>query len=374
MIRDTPLMGHLRQVIEVEGPIGLDRFMADALMHPQHGYYVTQMPFGSAGDFITAPDISQIFGELVGIWAADTWDRIGAPARVAVVELGPGRGTLMADAMRALKSVPQFADAIELHLVESSARLRAMQSRTIDRPLTHHDDISTLPTDCPLIIIGNEFLDALPVKQYLKTASGWHERLVDLNRTQPEPATPWAPLRFVLADTKLTQPGALLGQRVRGAALGAIVEKSPACESLVSDLARRIARQGGAALFIDYGPARSAVGDSVQAMQNHQYVSVFGAPGTADLTAHVDFEPLKHVAANGGAATFPITEQGQFLKALGIDARAGALIRKATPKGAQDVQTALRRLTHADQMGQLFKVLAFAQADVTALAGLPYDG
>lgn len=374
MIRDTPLMGHLRQVIEAEGPIGLDRFMGDALMHPKHGYYVTQMPFGSAGDFITAPDISQMFGELIGIWAADTWDRLGAPDRVALVELGPGRGTLMADALRALKSVPQFADAIELHLVEGSDRLRAMQSRAIDRPLTHHDDISTLPIDCPLILIGNEFLDALPVKQYLKTAAGWRERLIDLNRSRPEPATPWAPLRFVLSDTTLSQPQALLGARVRGAALGAIAEKSPASESLVFDLARRLTNQGGAALFIDYGPARSAVGDSVQAVQNHQYVRLFDAPGTADLTAHVNFEPLKEIAANAGAATFPITEQGQFLKALGIDARAGALIRKASPIGAQDVQTALRRLTHADQMGALFKVLAFTQSDLTALAGLPYDG
>ncbi|MGB0920778.1 MAG: class I SAM-dependent methyltransferase [Alphaproteobacteria bacterium] len=374
MSAQSPLIAHFVKLIETQGPIGVDRFMTDALMHPQHGYYVSQTPFGRGGDFITAPDISQMFGELVGVWAADSWDRIGRPHKIALVELGPGRGTLMADALRALHTIQPFLVAMELHMVEGSDRLRAIQSRAIDRPITHHTSIEDLPRDCPIIVIANEFLDALPIKQFQKTAGGWRERLVDLNRTQPEPATPWAPFRFQLSTQALKAPAALLGSRVRGAALGAIAEKSPACESVVSSLARQIGKQGGAALFIDYGPRQSALGDSLQAVQNHQYAPLFDAPGTADLTAHVDFEALKTIAAKAGAACFSITDQGEFLKALGIEARASALIRTASPKLAQDVQSALHRLTHQEQMGQLFKVLAFAQPGITALAGLPYDG
>lgn len=372
MSKEPPLLQHLRSRIEAEGPLPLPSFMADVLMHPEHGYYVTQTAFGRGGDFITAPEISQMFGELLGIWAADTWDRLGRPAPFALVELGPGRGTLMADVWRVAKSVPGFADALDIHMVEASPRLRAMQTRAVDAPITHHDDISTLPGDRPLIILANEFLDALPVQQFQKTAKGWQERLVDVNRTQPEPATPWLPLRFVLGDA-VQSPAKVLGPRVRGAALGALVEKSPACEAVVEALSRRLATQGGAALFIDYGPANSAIGDSLQAVRAHKFVHVFDDPGTADLTAHVDFEPLAAVARAGGLKAFPITPQGVFLSSMGIEARAGALMRGASPKEAQAIQSARRRLTHPDQMGQLFKVLAIAHPGVQAVAGLPME-
>lgn len=336
----------LRARIEVTGPISLSNYMAECLLHPEYGYYTNAEVFGSAGDFVTAPEISQMFGELLGLALAQAWLDQGAPQDAVLAEAGPGRGTLIADLLRAMRPVPELPDAMELHLIEASPRLRALQREALlDHPATWLDRTSDLP-ERPLFFVANEFLDALPIRQHQRTGEGWCERMVRHDGKRlglaTGPAHPMSELAHRQGDT---QPGD-------------IVETCPSLPAIVNDIAGRIARHGGAALFIDYGGWHLR-GDSFQALRNHRAVDPFEAPGTADLTAHVDFEAISRAAKASGAEATPMVTQGTFLEQLGITQRAQALARSMPDNAALENHIAAhRRLTHPQEMGSLFKVIA----------------
>lgn len=346
------LLDHLRRRVATEGPLPVTDVMADALTHPRFGYYATRDPFGAAGDFVTAPEVSQMFGELIGLWAAVVWQQMGSPGHVHLVELGPGRGTLMADALRASRPVPGFHAALQVHLVEASRTLREIQERSLSGYApSWHDDVSGLP-DGPVIVIANEFFDALPIAQLVRTGAGWHERRLAFDPQTDAPV--WTLTPGISPLAALLHPTVLMGARP-----GEVAEVSPASLSVADLLARRLTRDGGAALVIDYGHAESAAGDTLQAVKAHQPVEVLSTLGEADLTAHVDFAALaRAVSQAGGVAHGPVS-QGAFLSALGIAQRAHGLMAKATPEQARDIEAATVRLIDPGEMGTLFKVAAW---------------
>lgn len=341
----TPLARLIADRIRAEGPLTLADYMAEALLHPDHGYYATRDPFGAAGDFITAPEISQMFGELVGLALAQAWLDAGAPSPFLLAEAGPGRGTLMADIWRATRSVPGFHAAASVWLIEASPHLRAVQAdRLAGLPVHWTERIEDLP-DGPLFFVGNEFLDALPIRQFTRAGNGWAETRVGLSgdtltlgRTPPQAVAALTPR---LADTPE----------------GGIVELCPAAEAVAANLGARIAAQGGVALLIDYGDATSH-GDTFQALRAHTPVDPLAEPGLADLTAHVAFAPLAAAARAAGAAASGPIPQGLWLERLGITARAQALAARLSGAALTSHIAAHRRLTHPAEMGHLFKVLA----------------
>ena len=338
------------------GPITLADYMTEALTHPRHGYYMHGDPFGADGDFVTAPEISQMFGELIGLWCADVWQRMGLPDPVLLVELGPGRGTLMADALRAVRTVPEFRSALRLHLVEISPALRRRQAdalRTETTPIWH-ECLADVP-DGPLIVIANEFFDALPIRQFARTAAGWCERLVTLG-------TDGRTLALTLGPAS-PQAEILLPPALRTAPPGAIAEVSPAAIGVASEIGHRLATHGGAALIIDYGDARPPGEPTLQAVRSHTRHDVLAAPGSADLTAHVDFAALARAAKDAGANAQGPVPQGDFLHALGLAARAETLHHTASPAQAEAIAAAMHRLTDPAEMGTLFKVLTLSHPD-----------
>lgn len=349
----------LARRITVSGPISVAEYMALALGHPEYGYYATRDPFGRSGDFITAPEISQVFGELIGLWCVQAWQDIGAPAAFNLVELGPGRGTLMADALRAAALSPEFSAAAQVHLVETSPVLRQAQGRALaGRQVDWHDQFEDVP-DGPVLVIGNEFFDALPVRQMQRTAEGWHERLV---------ANGEDGFRFVLSAPD-TPAAALLAPDIRESAPeGAIAEVQPATLTIAAAVATRISAAGGAAIFIDYGHAKSAAGDTLQAVRGHQPHDVLTDPGDADLTVHVDFAALVRTAGSEVRHFGPVG-QGAFLRNLGAEVRAKQLMAKAGPDQAAAIRSGVERLIDPAEMGTLFKVLALAPRNVPALPG-----
>ncbi len=349
------------------GAITVADYMAEAVAHPDHGYYMSGDPFGARGDFVTAPEISQMFGELIGLWCADTWQRMGGPEPVLLVELGPGRGTLMADALHAARVVPGFGAALRLHFVEISPALRARQRDTLaerasDVAPTWHENLDQVP-DGPLLLVANEFFDALPIRQFEKRPEGWCERLVTL---APDGET----FAFALAPPG-PQAAVLLPAALRAAAPGAVAEVSAPAIAIAGEIGRRLATGGGAALIIDYGHAEPRTGATLQAVRRHAAHPVLEDPGAADLTAHVDFSTLARAATEAGARAHGPVPQGRFLEALGIGARARALGQSATPDQASEIASALRRLTHPREMGELFKVLALGHPDLGPPAGFP---
>lgn len=338
----TPLEQDLRRRIAADGPLPVEAVMAEALA----AYYHSRDPLGQAGDFTTAPEISQMFGEMLGLWAAVCWQQIGCPAPVILAEIGPGRGTLMADALRAARMVPAFAAALSVHLVETSPTLRARQRETLAGvDVTWHDSLDDLPAG-PLILLANEFLDALPIRQAVLRDGQWRERMIGLDEADALCFLPGA-------EVSPGNPAALL----EDAAEGAIVEWSPACRAVIATLSRRLAVSGGYALFLDYGPEGSAIGDSLQAVRDHRYHPVLQDLGDADLTAHVDFAALAEAARSAGAAAFGPLTQGELLRRLGIEQRAEMLVQ-GTPAKKLQIGLALRRLIHPTEMGTLFKALA----------------
>jgi SAM-dependent MidA family methyltransferase len=337
--RDGNLAERLARAIALGGPIPVSQYMAAANAH----YYATRNPLGAGGDFTTAPEISQMFGELIGLWAADLWQRAGRPD-VYWVELGPGRGTLTADALRAAAKAG-FAPPV--HLVETSPTLRAAQAERLSAA-TWHEDIEDLPTDRALIVIANEFFDALPVRQLIRGRAGWHERLVACQDT----------LFLPIAGAQI--PDTILPPSLVDAPPGSIIETSPTSVGIMRVLAARIVAQGGACLVVDYGYEGPAVGDTLQAVRGHAFANPFEEPGERDLTAHVDFATLGLVGTASGAITSGPIGQGAFLTALGIDARAAAL----GPAVAPDRD----RLVEA--MGTLFKVLAIRHPQWPQPAGI----
>ncbi len=344
----APLLDLIRRRIAAEGPISLSDYMAECLLHPQFGYYTTRTSIGAAGDFITAPEISQMFGELLGLWAADCWQQMGAPPRCYLVELGPGRGTLMQDALRVTRKAAPFAPLF----VEASPKLRALQAQAVPDAIWCAE-IAALPTDAPLIVLGNEFLDALPIKQYQYQHGAWRERRID--------ASDDGGLHVVLSRDAFPL--------AREAPEGSIWETSPASHAVIEALGAKLQAQGGVALFVDYGPAESGFGDSFQAVRGHAYADPLAAPGEADLTAHVDFQSLAQTARRAGLKPHGPIGQGELLKRLGIDLRAQQLKSRATPAQAEAIGAALHRLTADDAMGRLFQALALTLRDAPPPAG-----
>ncbi|MGP6087719.1 class I SAM-dependent methyltransferase [Antarctobacter jejuensis] len=337
----TPLHHILSRQIAATGPMTLADYMAACLMHPAHGYYSTRDPLGAAGDFTTAPEISQMFGEVIGLCLAQAWMDQGAPAPFALAELGPGRGTLMADILRATARVPGFHTAAQVHLVETSPTLRAEQGKRLPNA-RWHDSVETLP-ELPLFLIANEFFDALPIRQFQRDGEAWRERVVGLEGET---------LRIGLGGPSV-QPG--LSDRLQDTKDGDIVETCAPARTIAADLGARLARHGGLALIVDYGGWHS-LGDTLQALKGHSPVDPLQTPGAADLTAHVDFEPIARGAA---PATYTLlTPQGVFLERLGITQRAQALARGLSGEALDSHIAAHRRLTHPDEMGSLFKTLA----------------
>jgi NADH dehydrogenase [ubiquinone] 1 alpha subcomplex assembly factor 7 len=342
----TALGALIRARIAAEGPLRLDACMALCLGHPTLGYYATRDPLGAAGDFTTAPEISQMFGELLGAWAAQVWHDRGRPSRFVLAELGPGRGTLMRDGLRAAGAMPGFRAAAELWLVETSPALRARQAETLGTAPRWTDRVEALP-DGPLILFANEFFDALPIRQAQRADAFWRERIVASDGDELTLA--WAAPR--------PDPG--LEARFPLVPDGTIVEVNPAGEAIAAWLGARIARDGGAALVIDYG-AWDGTGDTLQALRAHAPAAPLARPGEADLTAHVRFRALAE-AARPAAAHGPVP-QGVFLETLGITARARTLARGRSDAELEAVAAAHRRLTHPDEMGNLFQVLALSES------------
>lgn len=340
MSADT-LAARLTRIIHASGPISIAHYMAEVNAQ----YYATRDPLGLAGDFITAPEISQMFGELAGLWLADIWMRSARRANTYYVELGPGRGTLAADALRAMEQA-NFAPRV--HMVETSPVLREAQLSRLPHA-RHHDDIDSLPEDGPLLVVANEFFDALPIRQIERTNEGWFERVIvprEGREGEAFVAGPGQRRMDVAVPASLTD-----------APVGTIVESAPAGAAVALALANRIARQGGAALLIDYGYEGPAAGDALQAVRAHQMVDPFDAVGECDLTAHVDFTTLGNAARQAGLAVHGPVGQGVFLEALGIGARAQMLGRNA-PERAGEIEAARARLCASDQMGSLFRVMA----------------
>jgi SAM-dependent MidA family methyltransferase len=396
----TPLGDRIAALIAANGPITIADYMALCLGDPEHGYYMAREPFGRAGDFVTAPEVSQIFGELIGLWAVATFEAIGSPSPFVLAEMGPGRGTLMADLLRAARVRPAFLEAARIHLVETSPRLRAVQEATLRGVgVRWHADVAALPAG-PLIVLANEFFDALPIRQYARTASAWAERMVGLDEAgrlafglRSLPAEPASPLPLwerdrVRGSTVSDDPAVdsnpagaipphpalradLSHERRGGPAPDAILEVSPAATAIAALLAARIAAEGGAALIIDYGYEGPAFGNTLQAVRGHAYVDPLAEPGEPDLTAHVDFAALARAAAAAGAVPRPLITQGDFLRRLGIAARAERLAAGKDATTQDAIATAVARLVAPDAMGDLFKVLALSHSGLALPA---FDG
>ena len=326
----------VKRLIRETGPVSLAQYMGESNAR----YYASRDPLGEQGDFITAPEISQMFGELIGLWLADLWARMGSRKRIHYVELGPGRGTLAKDALAAAK---RYEFAPEIHFVETSASLRAIQREAFPG-CHHHHDLSTLPDDAPLLIVANEFFDALPIHQLVRSADGWFDRMVGLDGEA---------FTFMAGRERMDH---MVPPSWVTAAQGAMIETSPAGVALMAEISQRLREQGGAALIIDYGHMELRSGSTLQAMKSHQKVDVFAHPGDADLTAHVDFELLQHVAEQHGADVMGLQHQGEWLRQMGIETRMEALQRR-NPSEKDKIKRQRDRLVEDNQMGTLFKVL-----------------
>lgn len=363
MSSPSPLENEIRRLIAVSGPMPVARYMSLCLTHPQLGYYVTRDPFGAGGDFTTAPEVSQIFGELLGLWSLSVWRMLGEPETLKLIELGPGRGTMMRDALRAAKVMPKFRSALSVHMVEISPALQQLQRNTlsdVELPLFWHRSLLDVP-DGPTIILANEYIDALPVHQVVKQSDGWHERVIGLDAN--------GNFALGLAPDPLPQFDRFMPSKIRDAAIGSIFEWRN--DLHVLDIARRV-RTDGAALILDYGHTESDIGETLQSVNEHAFYDPLSAPGLADITAHVDFDILKQAAeAMGASVQGPVT-QGQLLHALGIEPRAEALRKGASAEQSANITAAVARLTEPGRtgMGDLFKAIAICDRKLGPLPGL----
>jgi len=337
----TPLQKIIDGIIATEGPLSIDRYMGLCLGHPVHGYYMTRDPFGERGDFMTAPEISQMFGELLGVWCATAWAVMGKPRTFNLVELGPGRGTLMADILRASRAMAGFREAAEIHLVETSPTLRKVQAEKIGLAVTWHDSLASLP-EAPLVLVANEFFDAIPIRQFEKRDRQWFERCVGAEG-------------FGLMPAALDATQGMNGD---------VIEFAPKRQAIAQDIGARLAEQKGVALIIDYGHLQTAPGDTLQAVRAHEYVDITDRPGESDITSHVDFEALGKAMVQAGALVPPAITQRSFLQAMGIEARAAILSAKADPDVAEIMLRAVARLVGEEAMGNLFKVMVGTSSDI----------
>jgi len=337
-------------LIRTAGPVSVADYMAICLFDPDHGYYTTREPFGAEGDFVTAPEVSQMFGELVAVWLVEAWLANGNPIPATIAEIGPGRGTLMKDMVRTIGRVaPHLAAGADFALVEASPRLAAVQRETLrdnGRTFAWHDTIDTLP-DGPLFMVGNEIFDALPFRQFVRHDGKWLERAIGFDAD--------GNFQFGIGTAALAQES--LPSEAQNAPDGSIFEIAPAREALMSAIATRIAAHGGAGIFFDYGHLKPGLGDTFQAVRKHRSEGVFDNPGEADLTSHVDFSALAAVARSHGLEAHTAT-QGEFLLGMGLLERAGRLGQAADEAAREKIAADVERLAGPDQMGELFKVLA----------------
>jgi len=365
----TALELYLKKLITAQGPLPIASFMAEALGNSEHGYYMKKDPFGQQGDFTTAPEISQMFGEIMGIWLATIWMTMGSPPKIHLGELGPGRGTLLQDILRTLNAVPNLCDALKVHLVEMSPILQKIQAENLKKSalkkeasLQWHRRVSDLlqaAGGAPLLLIANEFFDALPVRQYQRTDTGWHERLICLNKEND----------LCLQLAPAPSPEHLIPPALHRAHIGAIAEVCALGENICFEIADYVKQYGGAALFIDYGHSQHGTGDTLQGVKQHQYHDILSHIGDTDLTAHVNFQSLKDVALTCNARTYGPILQGDFLRNMGIEARSQSLLAKATDPQKKDILSALHRLTAESEMGTLFKVMAITAPELTDVVG-----
>jgi SAM-dependent MidA family methyltransferase len=353
------LKDRIARLIEATGPMPVSEYMATCLFDPQDGYYTTREPFGLAGDFTTAPEISQMFGELVAVWLYRAWQALGRPMPVTLAEIGPGRGTLMKDMLRTLARLdPAFLSEAAVAMIETSPRLREVQKVTLSgsaASITWHETVASL-SRTPLLIVGNELFDAIPIRQFVRQGESWRERMVGLDEN--------GRLAFFAGagsvDAALLPPGA------DSAPQGSIAEFAPARAALMQAIMERLAADGGAGLFIDYGHLEPGLGDTLQAIRAHAYEHVLASPGEADLTAHVDFAVLAAVARSQGLAAH-LTTQGDFLLQIGLLERAGLLGARADAAAREKISAAVERLAGPQAMGELFKVLAVLPAGMKTL-------
>jgi len=353
----SPLGELLVRRIRIAGPLTVAEYMAEALGHPQYGYYRQGDPFGLEGDFITAPEISQMFGELVAVWLYQAWLANGRPMPVTVAEIGPGRGTLMKDMLRALSRLdPELANGAAFAMIETSPRLTEIQKQTLGATpfaIGWHETIDTLPQQ-PLLIVGNELFDAVPVRQFVRAGAGWRERMVGLDDGDN--------LCFFAGAGSVD--ATLLPDDAASAPQGAIVEVAPARAALMAAIAERIAAHGGAGLFLDYGHLQPGVGDTLQALRRHNHEDVLANPGEADLTTHVDFAALAAIVRAHGLDAH-LSTQGDFLLGMGILERAGRLGADASEAAREKIAVDVERLAGPQAMGELFKALAVLPRGVT---------
>ncbi len=360
----NPLEAEIRRRIAVDGPMPVADYMRLCLTHPEHGYYTANNPIGgrasadrSGGDFITAPEVSQMFGEMVGVWVMEVWQALGSPSPFALVEIGPGRGTLMADLLRVSRAMPGFREAMDLHLVEISPVLAEQQSLALGKmgaKATWLSDVAGLP-DMPTVVIANEVLDALPVNQMVWHDDAWHQRVVGLVGNEGSQR-----LGFTVRNGEDDRPKAA-SQSAKTHSLdpNTVLETAVEAEKLVASLAERLTRQTGAALFIDYGSLQPGFGDTLQAVRNHAYADPLTDPGKADLSVHVNFAPLVAIAQNAGCAVPAPVTQGEFLLALGLLERAGNLGADKPQHVREQLTASVERLAGESGMGSLFKAFAF---------------
>lgn len=355
----------IKDSIEANGPMPVSEYMSLCLSHPEHGYYMTRDPFGVKGDFTTAPEISQMFGEMIGIWVLDSWMKMGSPNLFHLVECGPGRGTLMKDLLRATKNNAEFSKAVQIHLMEISPILKKQQYDTLSSDtINWHSDLKTIPQNAPVIFIGNEFLDALPIDQYQFTDAQWHKKYIDLNKNGSFCFT----YKTYSGDTDSPILRSLLPPEE-----GDILEVSKAQTDMMHDFIKIIQKQGGACLFIDYGYTLPSFKDTLQAIMHHNYVEILDEPGEADLTAHINFTDLATILLSENMTLYGPVAQKEFLTALGIEVRADQLRQVSSGRQSENIQLALTRLigdkTQLNQMGDLFKVMAFTDKDNIDLVG-----
>ena len=355
------LKARIAALVEAQGPMSVAQFMTIALLDPKDGYYPNREAIGAAGDFITAPEVSQMFGEMIGLWLVQAWADQGCPKNPRLVELGPGRGTLMADILRTAAVAPEFLADLDVVMIEASPAMQAQQAdklRGLGADLSWQAQFDDHLSDRPLFLVANEFFDALPVRQYVKTERGWCERMVTALDGE---------LQFALAPVPAPKASVPAGREA--APDGGVFETSPASTALAEEIARIIATKGGASLILDYGYGEAAgFSETLQAVSGHRFAEALYDPGHDDISAHVDFAALAAAGKRGGASVFGPTTQGMFLANIGITERAEQLMT-AKPDSSRDLLTAIERLIGNDQMGQLFKVLAFAPPSISDMAG-----
>lgn len=359
----TKLLDNLIRRVQSEGPINLADFMSQALGNPEFGYYKNRVPIGKKGDFITSPEVSQMFGELIGLWSAVCWQKLGAPSKFNFIELGPGRGTLIKDAIRAAKRISGYLDSLKIHLIETSPVLTQRQMQVLsnfEKKCMWHETFEDVP-DGPFFLIGNEFLDVLPIRQYVGVAGLWYERLIGFNQLRASLC--WIK-SSIPAAAEFSVPPGLIDRND-----GVIWEICFEARKIISSISTALLERGGVAIFIDYGYTKQSGGNTFQAVRNHEYVDPLMAPGLADLTAHVDFEAIKQIAETSGIKVSGPVTQRLFLRTLGIEQRAEQLMTRATAIQKREIQTGLKRLIDDNAMGSLFKVIALSHPDNIDLEG-----